>query len=345
MQFSIDPPDPSLRDALTQHIDRMAKPLGALGRLEALALQVGLVQHSLQPAIRQPHVLVFAGDHGAVASGVTAYPQKLTWQLVERFLAGDAAISVACRQTALALSVVDAGVSHDFPPRPGLVAAKIDHGTANYVLDPAMWRSQLERAIARGRDLAHGLAAQGCNALGLGVMAVGASASAALLTHCLTDIELDAVTGRGARLDEVGRARKLAMLERALARGGRIADPFEALREYGGFEIVMLVGAMLGAAEKRMLIVVDGFVVTAALIAAHRIAPAVLSYCVFAGRSRETGHTRQLAHLGAEPLLDLGLALGEGTATALAFPLLRSAVAFVREMAISDSADVGSRRP
>lgn len=344
MHFRIEAPEDALHSALRQRIDQMAKPPDALGRLEALALQIGLIQQTLQPAIRKPHILIFAGDHGAVVSGISAYPQKTTWQVVENFLSGGAAINVACRQAALALSVVDAGVSHDFPPRPGLLAAKIDHGTANYITDPAMWRSQLERAITRGRELAHDLAAQGCNALGLGVMSVGASGSAALITHCLTDATLIELTG-GARLNEAGLARKLALLQRALMRGGRVSDPLEVLREYGGFEIAMMLGAMLGAAEKRMLLVIDGFVVTAALIAARAIAPEIGAYCVFSGRSAETGHERQLRHLGAQPLLDLGLTLGDGTGAALSFPLIRSAVACLREMASFEAAGVSSGGP
>lgn len=345
MPFSIALPDETLRQRLLRRIEHMARPPGSLGQLEALALQTGLVQHSLQPAIRLPQILIFAGDHGAIASGISAAPQKLTWQTMEAIVAGQAPISIACQQAALALSVVDAGVSHDFPARHGLINAKIEHGTANYVLEPAMWRSQLERALEYGRQLAHRLAAEGCNALGLGAMAVGGSGSAALLTHCLSDIPLEALTGYGADDEAAGRAQKLTVLQRALARAGRISDPLDALREYGGFETAMLTGAMLGAAEKRMLVLVDGFIVTSALIAALHIEPALRPYCVFAGHSRETGHAPQLEYLQARPLLDLGLALGEGSGPALAFPLLRTAVALLRESGRSEDSGIGRGHP
>lgn len=340
MNLRLAPPDSALAAELQQRIDRKTKPLGALGRLEGLALQLGLIQQSLAPALRRPHMLVFAGDHGAARAGVSAFPQDVTWQMVENFLAGGAAINVFCRQMDLDLTVVDAGVNHHFGARPGLVDAKIGAGTANYLEAPAMSAEQRDAALARGRELAYGLAAHGCNCVGFGEMGIGNTAAASLLTHCLTGADLDTVTGRGTGLDDAGLARKRVLLGQAIARGGRPADPLAALAEYGGFEIAMMAGAMLGAAERGMVLLIDGFIVTSALLVAHALASAILPYCVFAHRSQEPGHAAQLAHLGAEPLMTLDLRLGEGTGAALAFPLLQAAAGFLAEMASFDSAGV-----
>ena len=343
MDFHLEMPDRALSTALQHRIDQKTKPRGALGRLEPLALQIGLIQQTLEPQLRQPQLLVFAGDHGAARAGVSAFPQEVTWQMVENFLAGGAAINVFCRQLALDLAVVDCGVNHDFGRRPGLIDAKVAHGTANYLEAPAMSPAQRDAALARGRELAHALAANGCNVVGFGEMGIGNTASASLLTHCLTGADLATVTGRGTGLDDAGLARKGVLLGEALARGGRHADPRAALAEYGGFEIAMMVGAMLGAAERRMVLLIDGFIVTAALLVAHAMAPAILPYCVFAHRSREPGHAVQLAHLGAEPLMDLDLRLGEGTGAALAYPLVQAAVNFLAEMASFEAAGVSGR--
>jgi nicotinate-nucleotide--dimethylbenzimidazole phosphoribosyltransferase len=343
MHIDILPPDAGLAAELRRRIDGKTKPPGALGRLEALALQVGLIQQRCDPQLQRPHILVFAGDHGAARAGVSAFPQEVTWQMVENFLAGGAAINVFCRQMGLGLAVVDAGVNHDFGQRDGLVDAKVMPGTRNYLETAAMTTAELATALARGRELAHGLAAAGCNVVGFGEMGIGNTASASLITHCLSGADLAAVTGRGTGLDDAGLARKRALLGQALARGGRPHDPLAALAEYGGCEIAMLAGAMLGAAERRMLLLIDGFIVTAALLAAHALAPAILPYCVFAHRSREPGHALQLAHLGAEPLMDLDLRLGEGTGAALAYPLVQAAVNFLNQMASFESAGVSEK--
>ncbi|HMV64028.1 MAG TPA: nicotinate-nucleotide--dimethylbenzimidazole phosphoribosyltransferase [Rhodocyclaceae bacterium] len=343
MHYTLIRPDRGLAPALQQRIDTKTKPLGALGRLEALALQIGLIQQTLEPELRQPHVMVFAGDHGAARAGVSAYPQDVTWQMVENFLAGGAAINVFARQAGMGLSVVDAGVAHDFGPRPGLIAAKVAPGTANYLEAPAMDAAQRNAALAHGRELALGLAGTGCNVVGFGEMGIGNTAAASLLTHCLTGADLATVIGRGTGLDDAGLARKRELLAHAVARGGRPADPLEALAQYGGFEIAMMAGAMLGAAEARMVLLIDGFIVTSALLVAHALAPAVLDYCVFAHRSQEPGHAVQFDHLGAEPLVQLDLRLGEGTGAALAYPLVQAAVNFLNEMASFESAGVSGK--
>lgn len=343
MKSEIARPDLALQPALQQRIDQKTKPPGALGRLEALALQIGLIQQTLTPALRQPQLMVFAGDHGAARAGVSAFPQEVTWQMVENFLAGGAAINVFCRLLGLDMSVVDAGVNHDFGTRPGLIDAKMGRGTANYIETAAMNADDADRAMRRGRELAHALAGNGCNVLGFGEMGIGNTAAASLLTHCLTDADLATVTGRGTGLDDAGLARKRGLLEQAVARGGRQREPLAALAEYGGYEIAMMAGAMLGAAERRMLLMIDGFIVTSALLVAHAMNPAILPYCVFAHRSEEPGHAVQLAHLGATPLMELDLRLGEGTGAALAYPLVQAAVAFLNEMASFESAGVSDK--
>lgn len=345
MDFTVPPLDRTLQNALQHKVDRKTKPTGALGQLETLAVQLGLLQQRLDPVITRPHLMVFAADHGAARAGVSAYPQDVTWQMVENFLAGGAAINVFARLNGLAITVVDAGVAHDFGARPGLVDAKLGWGTDNYLEAPAMSAATCQAALARGAALVESLAAQGCNVLGFGEMGIGNTASASLLTHCLTGVPLAACVGRGTGLDDAGLARKQALLEQALARqpDGPPRDPLAALAEFGGFEIAMMAGAMIAAARQRMLLLVDGFIVGAAALVASRLAPALPEYAVFCHCSAEAGHRAQLDAMQARSLLDLGLRLGEGTGAALAFPLVRAAAAFLNEMASFESAGVADR--
>ena len=335
--------DIALTSALRQKIDQKTKPLGALGQLEEVALRVGLVQGTLSPSLKAPAMLVFAGDHGAAKAGVSAYPQDVTWQMVENFLAGGAAINVFSRQNGLDLSVVDAGVAHDFGQRPGLVHAKVAPGTANYLEAPAMTAAQRDLAMQRGADLIAQLAAKGCQAVGFGEMGIGNTAAASLITHCLIGTPLAECVGRGTGLDDAGLARKQALLEQAVLRTGAINSPLEVLAEFGGFEIAMMCGAMLAAAAARMVVLVDGFIVGSAALLAARLAPNFVDYCVFCHRSAEPGHQAQLKALAATPLLDLGLRLGEGTGAALALPLVQAAVSFLNEMASCASAGVSEK--
>ena len=345
-KFSITAPDQGLAAALQQKIDEKTKPLGALGQLETLAMRIGLIQQSLNPQFGQPHLLVFAGDHGAARSGVSAYPQEVTWQMVENFLAGGAAINVFARQNEIFLAIIDAGVAHDFGRRNRLIDAKVAPGTANYIEQPAMTAEQCAAAIERGAEIIRNLSANACNLVGFGEMGIGNTASAALLTHCLTGTPLADCIGRGTGLDDAGLARKQALLEQALTRyrsSGGNDDPLKVLAEFGGFEIAMLVGAMLGAAEAKMTLLIDGFIVGSAALIAARLAPPLLDYCIFCHRSAEPGHAAQLQALGVEPLLDLGLCLGEGTGAALAWPLVRAAAGFLNEMASFESAGVSEK--
>jgi nicotinate-nucleotide--dimethylbenzimidazole phosphoribosyltransferase len=344
--FTIDAPDSALLAALQEKIDQKTKPRGSLGQLEKLARQIGLIQRRLDPQCRQPHLLVFAGDHGAAREGISAYPQEVTWQMVENYLAGGAAINVFARLNHLDLSIVDAGVAHDFGKRPGLIDAKVAPGTANYLEQAAMTAAQCELAISRGATIVRNLAASGCNMVGFGDMGIGNTAAASLITHCLTGTPLAGCIGRGTGLDDAGLQRKQTLLKQALQRyrnGGGNDEPLSVMAEFGGFEMAMMLGAMLAAAEARMLLLIDGFIVGAAALAANRLYPGLTDYCVFCHRSAEPGHQAQLRALGGEPLLDLGLRLGEGTGAALAFPLVKAAVAFLNEMASFASAGVADQ--
>lgn len=345
MLFAISSPGNSLDAALLDKINNKTKPLGALGQLEQLALQIGRIQKTLTPTLTNPQILVFAGDHGAAKAGVSAYPQDVTWQMVENFLAGGAAINVFAKHNGLGLRVIDAGVAHDFGSRDGLVNAKIGAGTRNYIEEPAMGAHECAAALVKGAEIARKLADEGCNVLGFGEMGIGNTAAASLITHALTGASLEDCVGRGTGLDDAGLSRKRDLLAQAVARAAlpADADPMNVLAEFGGFEIVMMAGAMLGAAERGMTLLIDGFIVTSALLAASRIAPAIRDYCVFCHRSAEPGHIAQLNALQADPLIDLGLRLGEGTGAALAWPLVSASVAFLNEMASFASAGVSEK--
>ena len=341
--FNIQSTAGALAEQLQAKIDGKTKPLGALGQLEGLALQIGLIQQTESPKLNAPQMLVFAGDHGAAKAGVSAYPQDVTWQMVENFLAGGAAINVFTRTYGLPLAVVDCGVAHEFGQREGLIDCKLDAGTANYIEAPAMTAAQCAQAIEHGVALVTRYAAAGCNVIGLGEMGIGNTASASLLTHCLSGQPLDVCVGRGTGLDDAGLSRKQQLLVKALERTGTVTDPARALQEFGGFEIATMVGVILAAAERRMAVLIDGFVVGAAALVAARLYPAVRDYCVYCHRSAEAGHRVQLEAMNAVPLLDLGMRLGEGTGVALAWPLVQGAVAFLNDMASFASAGVSEK--
>ena len=342
ISWNIILPDPALNAAITHQIDTKTKPVGALGELEALARQVALVQQTLSPALRQPHVLVFAADHGIAQAGVSQYPPEVTHQMVRNFARGGAAINVFCRQNNLSLSIIDAGVRGSFADLPAVRDEKMGEGTRNFAHEPAMSAAECEAALQRGARLADELHAAGCNILGLGEMGIGNTSSAAVLMHRLTGRPLAECVGRGTGLDPAGLARKLAVLTQAVATHAPLVSggPLAELATFGGFEIAQICGALLRAAEHRMLLLIDGFIASAALLVAARLAPAVLAYCVFTHESDEQGHRLLLAEMGGRPLLRLGLRLGEGTGCALAYPLVQSAVGFFNEMASFESAGV-----
>jgi nicotinate-nucleotide--dimethylbenzimidazole phosphoribosyltransferase len=341
-----EPLDRSMTSELQHVIDTKTKPPGSLGRLESLSLQIGLIQRTLRPRIERPGIIVFAGDHGIAAEGVSPFPQEVTVQMVANFIAGGAAINALSKAAGMTLEVVDAGVASASPAAAGFVDAAIRRGgTRNFAHEPAMTHDEVMLAIARGAERVRHHAALGTNVIGFGEMGIANTSAAACLMSRMCDVEIDACVGRGTGLDDAGLNHKRDVLAAALAKHAASADPLDTLATFGGFEIAMIVGAFLAAAEARMTILVDGFIVTSALLVAHALDPAVLDYCVFAHASDETGHRRMLEHLGAAPLLQLGLRLGEGTGAALALPLLRAAVAFINEMASFESAGVSDQAP
>ncbi len=332
--------DPALTARLRHVLDHKTKPLGSLGRLEALALQLGEVQGTERPVLRDPQMVVFAADHGLAARGVSAYPSDVTWQMVENYLAGGAAVSVLARQHGLAMTVVDAGVRHTFEPRPGLQVRKIAAGTADMFDGPAMSATQCEAALQAGGDVVRGLPG---NAIAFGEMGIGNTSSAALILARLSGQPIERCAGRGTGLDDAALQRKIEVLRGVLARHARATDPLDVLAAMGGFEIAQIVGAVLQAAAERRVILVDGFIVSAAVLVAARLQPKVLQRCVFAHQSDESGHRLMLDQLQAQPLLHLGLRLGEGSGAALAWPLLESACRILSEMASFESAGVSNK--
>lgn len=342
--IDIPPLDYRLMPEIKARIDNKTKPLGALGRLEEIALKVGLVQNTLTPRLTRPVILVFAGDHGVVEEGVSAFPQAVTQQMVQNFLSGGAAINIFARQNGIDLRVVDAGVNHAFNPHPALVDAKIGMGTQNFLSSQAMTLEQCAQAMAKGAELAQAEIRAGSNVLGFGEMGIGNTSAAAALMSVLCDLPLEQCVGRGAGQDDAGLNRKLATLQQALERHACNAnEPMQVLTTFGGFEIAMMAGAMLAAAERKTLLLIDGFIVTSALLVASRIAPKVLDYCIYSHCSDEAGHAPMLRQFDAKPLLDLGLRLGEGTGAALVYPLLQAAVNFLNEMASFESANVSRK--
>lgn len=332
--------NPALEAELAAAINNKTKPLGSLGRLEHLAVQIGLVQQTTQPALREPSIIVFAGDHGVVAEGISAFPQDVTWQMVENFLADGAAINVFARQNSIALHVVDAGVNHDFGTREKLLSMKVANGTRNFAKEPAMTVAQCQTAMKNGAEL---LAALSGNVLGFGEMGIGNTTAAAALMHKLTGVPVADCVGAGTGLSAEGIRHKQAVIEAAVALHANVEAPADVLATFGGFEIATMVGAMLAAAERRMVLLIDGFIVTSALLVAARMHPAILDYCVFSHQSDESGHARMLQALQVKPVLQLDLRLGEGTGAALVYPMLQAAVNFLNQMATFASAQVSEK--
>jgi nicotinate-nucleotide--dimethylbenzimidazole phosphoribosyltransferase len=342
--------NPALTRALQHKLDQKTKPQGSLGRLEGLALQLGQILGTSSPELLAPQMVVFAGDHGLTARGISAFPSDVSWQMVENFLAGGAAVSVLARQHGIALTVVDCGVKHDFlaglpagTQRPGLQVRKAngaEQGTADSSQQPAMTEAQCAQALAHGAALVQGLPG---NVLLLGEMGIGNTSAASLLLARLAGLDITQCTGAGTGLDAAAVQRKTAVLREVLARHADAQAPLQALAALGGFEIATMVGAVLQAAQERRVVLVDGFIASAAVLVAHALQPLVLQRCVFAHRSGERGHEFMLQHLGVQALLDLGLRLGEGSGAALAWPLLASACAILCEMASFESAGVSEK--
>jgi nicotinate-nucleotide--dimethylbenzimidazole phosphoribosyltransferase len=341
--LAVEPLDLSLRDELQHLIDTKTKPPGSLGRMETLARQLGMIQRTTRPSVERPVMIVFAGDHGIAAEGVSPYPQAVTAQMVANFLAGGAAINAFSGVAGLMLEIVNAGVATPLPPSSALVDVPIASGTRNFAHERAMTRDEAVAALAAGAARVRHHAALGTNVIGFGEMGIANTSSAACLMSRLCGVPIDECVGRGTGLDNAGLAKKRNVLAAALAHHADAHEPLDVLAAFGGFEIAMMAGAFLEAARSRMAILVDGFIATSALLVADSFAPNVRDYCVFAHASNEAGHRRMLDHFGARELLSLDLRLGEGTGAALAVPLLRAAVAFLNEMASFESAGVDNR--
>lgn len=343
-QFTITPPNASLRETLQQKINSKTKPPGSLGLLEDIALQIGLIQNTLTPKLAEPTILIFAGDHGLVNEKVSPYPQEVTMQMVMNFLSGGAAINVFSKQHGIKLHVIDAGVNFDFDKSiEGLVHQKIGHGTANAMTGPAMSIAQAQQCIEVGAAIAKKVAQSGCTIIGFGEMGIGNTSAAALLMSSCCNLPVEQCAGRGTGLNDAALNHKINVLKQSRIRNGSPATALEILATYGGFEIAQMVGAMLKASEDKLIILIDGFIASTAYLIAQRMEPAIKDYCIFCHQSHEQGHRKLLEYVDARPLLALNMRLGEGTGVAVAYPLIQSAVNFLNEMASFESAGVSER--
>jgi nicotinate-nucleotide--dimethylbenzimidazole phosphoribosyltransferase len=327
--------DRALESALRARVDGKAKPPGSLGRIEDLAIRLGLIWHPSEPRAGAGMLLVFAGDHGLTQEGVSQYPSEVTAAMVRTFLAGGATANAFAAAAGVDIQVVDMGVAADLPDHPGLIGAKVRRGTGNAAREPAMSADEAAAALTRGCDLAVEAIRGGADCIAIGEMGIGNTASAALLLHRLAPAALDLCIGLGAGQDDTGLARKRAALERAAARSAA-TEPFEVLCEFGGLEIAGMAGAVIGAASENRPVIVVGFISSAAALVAIRLCPAVRDYCIFAHRSSERGHGILLDALDATPLFDLALRLGEGTGAVLAVPLVRAAARLLSDVATLD---------
>jgi nicotinate-nucleotide--dimethylbenzimidazole phosphoribosyltransferase len=332
----------NLKEQLRHKIDNKTKPTGSLGQLEDIALQIGLIQKTLSPEIKNPSILVFAADHGLADEKISPYPKEVTYQMAMNFVAGGAAISVFCKNNGINLKVIDAGVDYDFPEGCGIIPAKIARGSRNMLHEPAMTMEECNLALEKGASFVKQEAANGCNSIGFGEMGIGNTSPSSLLMHAFTGYSIEECTGRGAGLNNTQLDYKVSVLKQ-IAQKHSPSTPIEKLATFGGLEIAMMVGAILEAHKQGMVILVDGFIATAAVLTACNITPAVRDNCVFCHTSNEKGHQLLLQYLKAEAIINLRLRLGEGTGVALALPLLRSATHFMNQMASFEEAGVSNK--
>lgn len=332
IHFNITAPDRRIETELQQKIDFLTKPKGSLGKLETLALRIGLIQQTLSPTLRNPHNVLFAADHGIIEEGVSVSPKEVTWQQLSHFSHGGAGINFLCNQHGFKLVLVDAGVDYDVPPGRGIIDCKIRRSTRNFLYGPAMTPEEFALAFERGADVVSDIHAAGCNVISFGEMGSGNTSSSSMWMHAFTGIPLADCIGAGAGLDRPGIAHKLDVLTRAWENYGGDSSPESYMAWFGGYEMVMAVGGMLRAAELGMVIIVDGFIMTACILAASKLYPGVLDYAVFGHQGDESGHKLMLEALGADPILHLDMRLGEGSGAVCAFPILDSAVRMINEM-------------
>jgi nicotinate-nucleotide--dimethylbenzimidazole phosphoribosyltransferase len=351
VSFQISPVSKTQDPLIQQKIDLKTKPPGALGQLESLALQIARVQatdlqQTDQPQntvlkIVHPTMLVFAGDHGIAAEGVSIAPSEVTRQMVQNFAHGGAAINVFCRQVGFRLEVIDCGILTPVEGVEGIIDQRLGAGTGAIHLEPAMAQETVDKGFAMARDLIERHHQAGCNLVAFGEMGIGNTSAAAAIMAAIMQLDVIDCVGRGTGINSETLERKLMLIELALLlHQSALTGPKSVLACLGGFEIVQMTGAMLAAAERKMLVVVDGFIATAAALVAVQIAPNVRDYLIFANQSDEQGHQRMLEFLQAKPLLSLGLRLGEGTGAALALPLIQASVNFYNQMASFSDAGI-----
>jgi nicotinate-nucleotide--dimethylbenzimidazole phosphoribosyltransferase len=332
--FKITPVSHEFDREIQDRIDGKTKPLGALGELESLALQIAQVLGKSAPTINRPKLLVFAGDHGIAASGVSIAPSEVTTQMVLNFINGGAAINVFCAQTGFEMEVIDCGIATPIDGYDALINQRLGAGTKAFHRESAMTLGAVKQGFFMAKERVSLHHSNGTNLIAFGEMGIGNSSSAAAIMAAIMQRDVELCVGRGTGIDASTLARKQMLIEQALyLHRNELSDPYRVLAALGGYEIVQMTGAMLAAAEHKMLILVDGFIATAAALAATTIAPAARDYMIFAHESDEQGHKLMLSHLKAKPLLKLGMRLGEGSGAALALPLVRAAAGFYNEMA------------
>lgn len=332
-----------MQQQLQNKIDLKTKPLGALGHLEALALKIGMAQDTLMPELKNPHLIVFASDHGISKEGVSAYPPEVTYQMVLNFLNNGAAINVFCKQNNIELSIVDAGVNGDFDKNLNLIHHKIAKGTKSFLSEKSMTKEELEKSFLLSENLVNEIYDKGCNILGFGEMGIGNTSSASMIINVLADIPLEKCVGRGTGLNDEGVQRKIEILQQAKDFHGKITDPLEVLQTFGGFEVAQMTGAMLAAYKKGMLLMIDGCIAGAALLVASKLEPEILKNSIFCHQSDESGHKLLLEYFNEKPILNLNLRVGEGTGCAIAYPIIQASVNFLNEMASFESAGVSNK--
>jgi len=330
--FHIEKPDENLRPSIIDKINNLTKPKGSLGRLEEIALQIALIQQTLTPALHKPQNIIFAADHGIVDEGVSLSPKEVTWQQLSNFLHGGAGVNFLCRQHGFELKIVDAGVDYDLPYEKGIIDMKVRRGTRNYLYEAAMTQEEMELCIERGAEVVRRCHEEGSNVLSFGEMGIGNTSSSSLWMTYFTGIPLKQCVGAGSGLNQQGIRHKYEVLKRSMENYNGDGSATDIIRYFGGLEMVMAVGAMLQAAELKMLILVDGFIMTNCMLAAMQLCPSVKDYAIFGHCGDESGHKLILEYMQAKPLINLGLRLGEGTGAICAYPLVDSAVRMINEM-------------
>ena len=330
--FHIALPDERIRPALEEKINNLTKPKGSLGTLEDLALQVGMIQQTLSPSLKHPQNIIFCADHGIESEGVSVSPREVTWQQTLHFTQGNGGVNFLCRQHGFELKVVDAGVDYDLPTDRGIIDAKVRKGTRNFLHEPAMTKEEMNLCIERGAEIVRQCHAEGSNVLSFGEMGIANTSASSLWMTCLTGIPLLQCVGAGSGLNNEGIRHKYNVLKQSLDNYSGDGSAPDIIRYFGGYEMVMAIGAMLQAAELKMVILVDGFIMTNCILAASKLYPEVLAYAVFGHCGDESGHRLVLNALEAKPLLSLSLRLGEGTGAICAYPILDSAIRMINEM-------------